>query len=550
MTSTVTSTVTPTQSPPLLDLLASGRLPPLAAAFLSGRDVDLLAPLALQPHDQLPPPPAGPVPDRRELAQALEAANTAYGHPGAGELATRLADPATRVVVTGQQPGLFGGPLYSLSKAVAAARWAAQLEAAGQPAVALYWVASEDHDYAEVARAVVAGPSAAAAVQLGEDPEPLAPVGMRKLGANVATALAEIHAMHGDATPRGEGWRAWWSEVGQWYRPEAHFGEAFSRLMVRMLGPRCPLMLDALLPQLKVAERPWLRRALERRVEVSAALAAAAKRVQDRGYSPQVRPQREVSPLFVLDQGQRRRVEWTAQEKGDWRLRGSERAGSIAELLELLEEDPMAVSPGALARPAIQDAVLGTTLQVLGPGEISYMAQAAALYPVLKVAPPRSALRPQLLVLSEKERGWLSELGLSLEELTGDQKQLERRLAEAVGSDPTVSLREELSARFEALTPRVLAVDASLEKPWNKTRDSVGRSLENFATRLAAAAARTDEVRARRLEKLRQAVLPMGKPQERTLCSASLFARFGDQFGEKVFEQLGLNPRTLHLLTL
>ncbi len=537
-------------APPSLDLLAAGRLPPLAAAFLAGQDEDLLAPLALQPHDQLPPPPSGPVPDRRELALALEAANTAFGHPAAGELAHRLADPATRVVVTGQQPGLFGGPLYSLSTAVPAPRSAAPLDAAGQPAVALFWVASEDHDYEEVARAVVAGPSAAASVHLAEDPEPLAPVGMRKLGANVATALEEIQAMHGNSTPRGEGWRGWWSEVGQWYRPEAHFGEAFSRLMVRMLGPRCPLMLDALLPQLKVAERPWLRRALERRVEVSAALAAAAQRIQDRGYSPQVRPQREVSPLFVLDQGQRRRIEWTAQEKGDWRLRGGERTGSIAELLELLEDDPVALSPGALARPAIQDAVLGSTLQVLGPGEISYMAQAAALYPVLEVAPPRSALRPQLLVLSVKELGWLSELGLSLEELTGDQKQLERRLAEASGSDPTAALREELSARFEALTPRVLAVDAALEKPWNKTRDSVGRSLENFATRLAAAAARTDEVRARRLEKLRQAVLPMGKPQERTLCSASLFARFGDQFGEKVFEQLGLNPRTLHLLTL
>ncbi len=542
--------VTQPSNPLTLDLLAAGRLPPLAAAFLAGRDADLLAPLALQPHDQLPPPPEGPVADRGELARALAATNTAYGHPAAGELARRLADPATQVVVTGQQPGLFGGPLYSLSKAVAAARWAAELEAAGRPAVALFWVASEDHDYTEVARSVVAGPSGAASFDLGEDPEPLVPVGVRSLGAGVATALEEILSLQGDSTPRGERWRAWWGEVGQWYRPDARFGEAFSRLMVRMLGRRCPLMLDALLPQLKAAERPWLRRALDRRVEVSEALAAAAERIQRRGYKVQVRPQREVSPLFVLDRGQRRRIEWTAQGKGDWRLRGSDRTGSIAELLEMLDDNPILISPGALARPAIQDAVLGSSLQVLGPGEISYMAQAAALYPVLEVAPPRSALRPQVLVLSEKELGWLDELGLSLEELTGDRKQLERRLAAEAGSDPTAALRQRLLAQFEELTPRVLAVDGALEKPWNKTRDSVQRSLENFATRLAAAAARSDEVRARRLERLRQAVLPLGKPQERTLCSASLFGRFGDRFGEKFFEQLDLNPGTLHLLTL
>ncbi len=535
---------------PALDLLAAGRLPPLAAAFLAGRDRDLLAPLRLQPHDQLPPTPSGSAPDRGELARALAAANTAYGHPAATELARRLADPATQVVVTGQQPGLFGGPLYSLSKAVAAARWAAELEAAGQPAVAIYWVATEDHDYDEVARAVVSASSGATAFDLGEDPDPLAPVGVRSLGNGVTTALEEIVVLEGEPAPRNDAWRSWWGEVGGWYRPDARFGEAFSRLMVRMLGRRCPLMLDALLPQLKAAERPWLRRALERRVEVSAALASAAERIQSRGYKTQVRPQREVSPLFMLDQGQRRRIEWTDQDGGDWRLRGSTRSGSFADLLEILDDNPIVVSPGALARPAIQDAVLGSSLQVLGPGEMSYMAQAAALYPVLEVAPPCSALRPQVLVLTKKELGWLAELGLSLEELTGERKHLERRLAEAAGSDPTSALRQQLLERFEELTPQVLAIDGTLEKPWNKTQDSVRRALDNFASRLAAAAARSDEVRLGRLEKLRQAVLPLGKPQERTLCSASLFGRFGDRFGEELFAQLDLNPGTLHLLTL
>jgi bacillithiol biosynthesis cysteine-adding enzyme BshC len=538
---------------PTLDLLAEGRLAPLAAAFLAGRDRDLLAPLVLHPHDELPPAPDGPAPDRRELAQALAAVNTSYGHPAAAELARKLADPATRVIVTGQQPGLFGGPLYSLAKAAAAARWAARLEAAGQPAVAVFWVATEDHDFDEVASAVVTGADGPARYSLGDDPEPLVPVGVRSLGPPVAEALAAIAGLYPEETPRGIGWRDWWSQVGTWYSPNARFGEAFTRLMVRMLGPRCPLLLDALLPQLKAAQQPWLRRAFERRREVAEALTAAAARIEERGFSPQVRPQPDASPLFLLDDGRRRRIEWRAIEAGDWKLRGAHgdgqpRSGSLAELLERLDDNPIVVSPGALARPAIQDAVLGTTLQLLGPGELSYMAQAAALYPVLEIAPPRSALRPQVLVMTDKELGWLAELGLSLEELTGEREQVERRLAELSGSDVTTPLRALIEQEFERYRPQVLQIDATLEAPWDKTRDNALRGLENFAGRLAAAAARNDEVRARRLDRLRDIAMPLGGVQERTICAASLVGRFGDGFGQRLYEQLDLDPRRLQIV--
>ena len=126
------------QSPPepvagrlRVDLATAGLLAPLPAAWLSGRDTDLLEPLRFLPPGKLPlgfPPPA---PDRRELAEALAVSNRAYGNENADRLASKLADPATRVVVTGQQPGILGGPLYCLAKMIAAVRWAEALEAAG-----------------------------------------------------------------------------------------------------------------------------------------------------------------------------------------------------------------------------------------------------------------------------------------------------------------------------------------------------------------------------------------------------------------------------------
>lgn len=533
---------TPAAGPgPGLDLADAGRLPPLVAAFLAGRETDLLAPLAhLAPGE--PPAPEPPAVDRRELARGLVAANRSYGHPAADRLGERLADAGTRVVVTGQQPGLFAGPLYTLSKAVAAARWAEVLSAAGHSAVAVFWVATEDHDFDEVARATVLAPDGPRSFHLGEDPEPLAPLGARSLGSGVAAVLDEIRAL-----PGGPGWQAWWDEVGRWYRPAARFGEAFSRLMVRLLGERCPLLLDSQLPELKAAQRPWLARLVEGRRELEAAYRVAEAGIEARGYDLQVTPQPGLSPLFLLDGGKRRRIEWAGQ--GRWRLRGGDGSEApVSELLARIADNPLIVSPGVLARPAVQDAALGTALQVVGPGELAYMAQAAATHRVLGIAAPWITLRPQALVLDERQLEKLSRTGLGLADLLADAQALDRRLAAGAGEDLTAPVEARFAAELDRLKAAALEVDADLEGPWRKTKDHVLRSLATFRGKVTAAAARADEVRRQRVDDLRAACLPGGSLQERVVCCAHFPGRYGDAFATAFYDQLDLDPRRLKVI--
>jgi len=369
-----------------VDLAAAGLLPPLPQAYLAGRDLDLLAPLRFLAPGAAPSGPAIPG-ARRELAEALAITNRGYGNPRADDLARRLADPATRVVVTGQQPGLLGGPLYAFSKMVAASRWAAALEAQGEPAVAVFWVATEDHDWAEVSTATVLTSDGARTFDLGPDPEPLMPVGMRALGPRMTDLLREL----GEAVP-GERYPDWVRIIGQWYRPEARFGEAFCRLMAHLLGPHCPLLLDSMNPTLKSAQRPWLQRLVERRREVEEALIRRDGEIERRSYPLQVSPQRGVSPLFLLSRGERRRIEW--RDENRYALRGREDVWTIGDLLRIADENPGVLSPGALARPAVQDAVLGTFIHLLGPGELSYIGQAAAVHEALEVESPWVTLRP------------------------------------------------------------------------------------------------------------------------------------------------------------
>lgn len=523
-----------------VDLLASGMLAPLPAAWLAGRDLDLLAPLRLAPSSGLPSLPPKPAVDRRALAAELASANRGYGHPGAARLAAKLADPATRVVVTGQQPGLLGGPLLTVAKAMAAARWAAELEAAGEPAVAVFWVATEDHDWAEVSHISVPTPAGVRSFDLGPDPEPLVPVGMRSLGHEVEELLRQV----GEAVP-GDRYADWLRTAGAWYRPEARFGEAFCRVLAAMLGERCPLLLDAMLPALKSAERPFLRRLVERRAAIDETFAARDELIRSRGYELQVRPQRGASPLFLLHGRERRRIEWRGEGYG---LRGKEEAGSLSDLLRAIEENPGVVSPGVLARPAVQDAVLGTSLQVMGPGELSYMAQVSSLYPHLEVEPPVTSLRPQTLVIEAHQLEKGSEVGVTLTDLLGDRSRLDHKLAEREGSDFVTPIRERIAGALDELRQPATAADASLERPFEKTREQILRSLDLFGEKATAAWARRNEVVTRRVDQLREICLPNGKLQERTIVSAHYQGKYGERFAESYWEQLSLDPTRLQVI--
>jgi bacillithiol biosynthesis cysteine-adding enzyme BshC len=538
-----------------LDLAEAGLLPPLARAYVEGRDRDLLEPLRFLDPGGLPPPGdpgALERPDRTALAAALGRANRSYGHPAANRLASLLADPATEVVVTGQQPGLFGGPHYTLSKMVAAARWAAALEAAGRPAVAVFWVATEDHDWAEVATATFLGPGGPRSFDLGADPDPLLPVGMRTFGSGIEVVydgLGELSA--------ADRFESWIETLRRIYRPDARFGEAFCRLMVEILGERCPLLLDAMDPAVKAAEAPWLARLVERRAAWEEASAGADRRIGERGYPLQVTPQRGASPLFELRDGERRRIEWQAgggqgglgSPEDRYLLRGTERAPRpVADLARVIEDNPGVVSPGVLARPAIQDAILGTALQVLGPGELSYMAQAAPTYRVLGVAAPWMALRPQVLVLESYHRAKLEELDLPLGVLLGSDEALERHLAGEGGGGFVARAKEEVEAVLARLREEALALDPNLERPLEKTWEHVVRSLDTFAGKVTTAAAQRDEVRNRRVEKLRQVCRPDGKLQERRISSAHWPGKYGERFAHALWNQMDLDGRRMQVI--
>jgi bacillithiol biosynthesis cysteine-adding enzyme BshC len=513
-------------------------------AFVSGRHLELLSPVGFLSPAELSNAelPAGGVVDQA-LPEALAAANLHWGHSAAARMAAKLSDPVTRVVMTGQQPGLFGGPLYTLSKAVAATLWAKRLERQGVAAVALFWIASEDHDFKEISQAVFLAPQGPFAVSLGPDGHPLAPVGPRQLGAGVIEPLAELR----DKMP-GDLFGAWLDQLAAWYRPDATFSEAFARLMVHLLGDRCPLLVDATMPALKAAQRPWLSRVVERRHAISDAFSRRDQQIGELGYDLQVKPQPRTSPLFLLHEGERRRVEWEGEDH--LRLRGREEFEERVDwLLEVIADQPERVSPGVRARSAIQDAVFGTSLQILGPGELSYLPQVAPLFSLLGIAAPGVTLRPQTLVVEEHQMDKLAATGLALRELLDPGLDLDARLADPQTTHFVEQAEQGLTRLLEELKSPAIGLDPDLERPWLKTRDQMARALQSFGSRVNAAAARRDETTRRRVEALRSACLPMGIPQERLVASAHFPGKYGDRFIAALFEQMSVDAGRLQIIS-
>jgi bacillithiol synthase len=513
----------------------------LAREFVAGRQRELLAPLVFAPPGPLPElrPRAG---DRARIAPDLERANASYGHPRARELAERFADRDTLVVVAGQQAGLFGGPLYTLTKMAGAALVAERLERAGHQAVAAFWVATEDHDFAEVARAGMLGPDGPRTLDLGTDPAPLEPVGMRTLGPGLPALYDAARELYPSAAG-GDAWRL----LESCYRPDARFGEAFCRFLVGLLGARAPLLVDSMLPALKRAERPWLARAVARRTEICELLGEQASRVVASGHALQVEDDRIAAPLFVIAGRERRRVLWDGPDR--FVLRGSDAAPrDVMDLLTLLADNPAVVSPGVLLRPIVQDAVLGTALQLMGPGELAYLTQATPLYRQLEADAPHVALRPQMIVLDSKQRGHLESLGLTLDELLRDERSVHALLDRGGVSGRIAALRTSTLAELERLRGDVLGVDAGLERPLEKTRDQIDRALELFAAKASAAAVRRDDTTRSRCESLRAACLPGGAPQERGLATAHFALRYGIGIGAAVLSQLDVDSAAVQVI--
>lgn len=476
------------------------------------------------------PAVAGARPPRSAaLAAALAACNRDWGNPVDGELAGWLA--GSEVVVTGQQPGLLGGPLLSLVKACTVAAEVSRRRAAGHDAIGFFWVATADDDLAEMGWARVAN---------GEDvllarEEGWARGGEVAAEARLSGACTELLESLGERATSDHA-RAALAHAARCYPAGAALGDATARFLAPLLAGLGVVVVDACEEEVARAAAPALLPLLGRLSEAWAALEDGAQAMRRRGWPVPLHLARGKLPLF-------RRV-------GTRRESIPAYAGTCPpSVLAELAAAPERFLPNAWLRPLAQDAALDSGTAVLGGAELAYHVQAAALWGLAGVGRPAWRLRPHVTVVTAAERRLLAQLGLAPADL------LRSRPPRHVL--PGAGVRKELRAIAGSLERRMKVLEArsdeelpALRADLEATATRLHGGLRWLEERVEAAATRTAEVEMARWRKLRAFLRPGGKPQERDLSVLAPLLRLGLEWPRRLAEVIDPTAPGMHLLHL
>jgi bacillithiol biosynthesis cysteine-adding enzyme BshC len=375
---------------------------------------------------------------RRLLVDVLRDQNARFAPNGELDGAThrnldRLSNGAC-AIVTGQQAGLFSGPALTIYKALSAIRYAEEMTRFGVDAVAVFWIATEDHDLAEVNESLWSTRSGFARYELPIDPSTTGrPIGQIRLGDSVE-ALVQTAAQTLDGPAAVDIARA----LRESYAADETYGSAFAKLLARVLAGRGILLLDPQDPRLDRLAVPVYRAALEEADELRGALAERSRALEEAGYHAQVNVTPESTLLFYTVDGKREplRVQKDGFAAGSANL-------SKTELLTALDTTPEAFTPSALLRPVVQDTLLPTAGLIGGPAEIAYLAQSQVVYKELLGRMPAILARASFTIVEPAIARFLEHYGLDIRAVFRGRQHMRSMMEQK-------ALPDELTKRFDA----------------------------------------------------------------------------------------------------
>jgi bacillithiol biosynthesis cysteine-adding enzyme BshC len=476
-----------------------------------------------------------PLPREDRFDPAL--ADAIISSPARENSLARLSEPGALAVTTGQQPGLFTGPLYTIYKALSAAGLARVLERQWQrPVIPVFWVAGDDHDYTEASHASwisSEGTVRHAALQPRPPEAPLTPLYRETLGEEIGRLLEMLAADLGASEFRE--WTLEW--LRRHYRPEATLAGSFGAALAELLAPAGVVCLESSHPSVKRAASRYLVKAMGLAGELDADLESRSRELLTAGMDPGV-PVGEGATLVMLE-GPLGRDRLLIEDGGFVTRRSRERF-DLATLQRTAAAEPERLSPNVLLRPVIESSLLPTVAYLAGPAEMKYLALAQPVYERMRV--PRQLVLPRwsgVMVEPRVERV-LQKFGIELHDLLEPPGSLESRLVRSQLPEQATRalqvLRQSLQSGYEQLVKSSIDIDPTLARPVEGTRNQALAGLTDIEKKLVQHLKRRQEVELAQLAKARALVLPDNQPQERVLTVAPFLARHGPALIEDLSE--------------
>jgi bacillithiol biosynthesis cysteine-adding enzyme BshC len=480
--------------------------------------------------------------DRAALCDALRDLNAGWG---AGQETLRnidlLREADCLAVVSGQQAGLFSGPLYTIYKALSAVKLAGCLTQRQTKAVPVFWIATEDHDFPEVAKAeFIARDCKLAQVEVSASlHQEGQPVGRVVIDSSIDAVVDQLLELlpSSEFTPDVE------AIVRDAWRAGRSYGEAFARMMTSLLGGHGLILLDPLDPRLKALAAPLYASAALRAHEIAAAIETRSKRLVEAGYHAQVTASENSFPLFLHD-GNGARHALLRTSDGKYATRQDDTAYSAAELSELARSQPERFSPNVTLRAVVQDYLLPTIAYYGGAAEVAYFAQTGEVYRLLE-RPITPILPRSSLTMIERHTGRVLErYQLQLSDLfAGPESVLKRVVEQYLGAETAHSFAKAeavITGELDELREQLRSVDPTLADALETGRRKINYQLEGLRTRFHRAQMARDEAAHRQLLRAFDQLYPHKELQERHINITSLLARHGRYVVDWIYNAINI----------
>jgi bacillithiol biosynthesis cysteine-adding enzyme BshC len=479
---------------------------------------------------------------RDEIAAVIASQQERRQAPARAREAGRLlADGRTVAVVTGQQAGLFGGPLFTLLKALTALKLAEQVSRDHNvPAVALFWIDAEDHDWEEVRPCTVFDEAltprtVSLPARPGVEPAPVATV---RLDSSVVEVLAEIERI----LPPTEFRPSIMAGLRRAYTPGVGMADAFGRWLEEVLGGRGLIVYDSSDPASKPLVSQVFARELSMPGQTVKLAALAGSDLTARGYHAQVHALDDTLALFHLNQedGSRRAI-----RQQDGRFLVGDHQYPAATLLTQATERPAGFSPNVLLRPIVQDTLFPTICYVAGPNELAYLGQLRGVYAHFGVPMPLFYPRATATILDSAALRFLTKYKLPLEALQArDEAALNELLKTQIPpvvDEAFVASAQAIETQMTRLIQTLPALDPTLEGAARSTLERMQRDLQTLHGKMIQAAKRRDETLRRQFIRARALAFPGGHAQERTIGFVSFLNQYGPALVDRLDEELPLD---------
>ena len=480
--------------------------------------------------------------DRAALCDALLDLNASWG---AGEETLKnielLRDADCLAVVSGQQAGLFSGPLYTIYKALSAVKLAGCLTQRKTKAVPVFWIATEDHDFAEVATAeFIARDCKLANVSVSQDVHREGqPVGRVMIDESIEPVISQLLEL----LPSSEFTSDLEAIVRDAWRSGRTYGEAFARMMTSLLGRHGLVFLDPLDRRLKALAAPLYATAALRAPDIANAIEARSKKLIEAGYHAQVTASENSFPLFLHDETGARHA-LTRSGANKYSTKQSEQTFTVEELSSLALSEPERFSPNVTLRAVVQDYLLPTIAYYGGAAEIAYFAQTGEVYRLLDRPTTQILPRSSLTMIERNTGRVLERYGLQVADLfAGPEAVLARVVEEYLGADTAKSLAKAegaVNAELDDLREQLRTVDPTLADALETGRRKINYQLEGLRTRFHRAQMARDEAAHRQLQRAFDQLYPHKALQERHINITSLLARHGRYVVDWIYNAINI----------